>query len=78
MVNRGRINDTSQKSGKVVIEVCVDRTGGVVSADYTQRGSTTSDSELKTKAIQAARGYKFAASTADQQCGTITFNFQLK
>lgn len=75
---RGRINDTSQKSGKVVIEVCVDRSGNVVSADYTQRGSTTSDSELKSKAIQAAKGYKFAASSADQQCGTITFNFQLK
>lgn len=78
VVNRGRINDTSQKSGKVVIEVCVDRDGRVVSADYTQRGSTTSDSELKSKAIQAAKGYKFASSSADQQCGTITFNFQLK
>jgi len=78
LVNRGRINDTSQKSGKVVIEVCVNRSGSVVSADYTQRGSTTSDSELKGKAIQAARGYRFATSTADQQCGTITFNFTLK
>lgn len=78
VVNRGRINDTSQKSGKVVIEVCVDKEGRVVSADYTQRGSTTSDSELKSKAIQAAKGYRFAASSADQQCGTITFNFQLK
>ena len=78
VVSRGRINDTSQKSGKVVIEVCVNSSGSVVSADYTQRGSTTSDSELKSKAIQAARGYRFAASSADQQCGTITFNFQLK
>lgn len=75
---RGRVNDTSQKSGKVVIEVCVNSNGSVVSADYTQRGSTTSDSELKNKALQAARGYRFAASSADQQCGTITFNFQLK
>ncbi len=75
---RGRINDNSQKSGKVVIDVCVDRNGNILSADYTQRGSTTSDSELKNKAIQAAKGYQFAASTADKQCGTITFNFQLK
>jgi len=75
---RGRINDSSQKSGKIVIEVCVDKSGNVTSADYTQRGSTTSDSELKSKALQAARGYRFATSTADQQCGTITFNFQLK
>ncbi len=75
---RGTINDSSQKSGKVVIEVCVNASGNVVSADYTQRGSTTSDSELKNAAIRAAKGYKFAPSSADQQCGTITFNFKLK
>lgn len=78
VVRRGSINDNSQKSGKVVIEVCVDGDGNVISADYTQRGSTTNDSELRSKAIAAARGYKFAASGSGQECGTITFNFQLK
>lgn len=75
---RGSINDNSQKSGKVVIDVCVNKEGDVISADFTLRGSTTSDSELKNKALQAARGYRFAASSAEKQCGTITFNFQLK
>lgn len=75
---RGAINDNSQKQGKVVIEVCVDSDGNVISADYTQRGSTTSDSELRNKALAAARGYKFAASGSAKECGTITFNFQLK
>jgi outer membrane biosynthesis protein TonB len=78
VVQRGRVVDTSQKSGVVVIEVCVGTDGNVVSADYTQRGSTTSDSELRTKAITAARQFRFAASNADKECGTITFNFQLK
>ena len=78
VVQRGRISDNSQKQGKVVIEVCVDGNGSVVSADYTQRGSTTSDSELRSKALSAARGYKFAASGSAKECGTITFNFQLK
>ena len=75
---RGPINDNSQKQGKVVIEVCVDSGGNVISADYTQRGSTTSDSELRNKALSAARAYKFAASGSAKECGTITFNFQLK
>jgi outer membrane biosynthesis protein TonB len=75
---RGAINDNSQKQGKVVIEVCVDSGGNVISADYTQRGSTTSDSELRNKALAAAKGYKFAASGSAKECGTITFNFQLK
>jgi TonB family protein len=78
VVNRGRINDNSQKSGKVVIEVCVDGDGRVTSADYTQRGSTTNDSELRSKALAAAKAYRFAASGSDKECGTITFNFQLK
>ena len=78
VVNRGSINDNSQKQGKVVIEVCVDGTGKVISADYTQRGSTTGDSELRNKALAAARGYRFAASGSAKECGTITFNFQLK
>jgi outer membrane biosynthesis protein TonB len=76
--SRGRISDDSQKSGRVVIEVCVDGEGNVVSATYTQRGSTTSDSELRGKAIAAAKQYRFGTSTASQECGTITFNFQLK
>ncbi len=75
---RGPVNDTSQKQGKVVIEVCVDGSGNVISADYTQRGSTTSDSELRSKALSAAKGYRFAASTSAKECGTITFNFRLK
>jgi len=78
VVKRGDINDDSQKSGKLVIEVCVDRNGNVTSASYTQRGSTTTDSELKRKAEQAAKGYRFASSAVDNQCGTITFNFRLK
>lgn len=78
VVRRGPINDDSQKSGKVVIEVCVDRNGNVTSASYTQRGSTTTDSTLKSKAEQAAKGYRFASSSVDNQCGTITFDFKLK
>ncbi|MBL7827748.1 MAG: energy transducer TonB [Saprospiraceae bacterium] len=78
VVTRGRINDDSQKEGKVVIAVCVDADGKVVSAEYKLAGSTTSDSELKSKALTAARGYKFAASASSQECGTITFNFKLQ
>lgn len=78
VVRRGSINDNSTKSGKVVIEICVDSDGNVTSAAFTKRGSTTSDDELKSKALKAARGYRFAASSADKQCGTITFNFKNK
>lgn len=78
LVSRGRISDNSQKEGRVVIGVCVDSGGNVISAEYKLAGSTTSDSELKSKALAAARNYRFGSSSVAQECGTITFNFKLQ
>ena len=77
-VSRPKMVDNTQKTGKVVVEVCVDSQGNVISADYTMRGSTTNDSELRSKAITWARQHRFAPSTSAKECGTITFNFQVK
>ncbi len=81
--NRGvryepKINDTSQKTGRVVISVCVDKNGKVVKADYTQKGSTTTDSDLKEIARKAALQFKFTDSDIEEQCGTITVDFKVK
>jgi outer membrane biosynthesis protein TonB len=81
--NRGvlhepQINDRSQKTGRVVISVCVDKTGKVIKADYTQKGSTTTDSELKDIARKAALQFKFTLSEIEEQCGTITVDFKIK
>lgn len=69
------IVDSSQKSGKVVVRVCVDKGGKVLSAKFTQRGSTTTDSELVEIAESSARRYKFMPSEFEEQCGTISINF---
>ncbi|MEL6987110.1 MAG: cell envelope integrity protein TolA [Bacteroidota bacterium] len=81
--NRGvksepNIQDNSQKTGKVVVKVCVDENGNVTSAQYTQLGSTTNDGDLKALAVESARKFKFTRSTTDKQCGTITIDFKLK
>ena len=81
--NRGvlfepKITDNSQKTGRVVVKVCVNRAGEVVSADYTQRGSTTADSELRAIAIRNAKRFKFSKSSVDKQCGTITIDFKVR
>lgn len=80
--NRGvvyspKVQDTSQKTGVVVIKVCVDTDGNVTTAEYTMSGSTTSDSQLKDLAIRNARAWKFAKGT-DGQCGTIRYEFKVK
>ena len=81
--NRGvlhepKISDGSQKTGRVVISVCVDKNGKVIKADYTQKGSTTTDSELKDIARRAALQFKFTDSDIEEQCGTITVDFKIK
>lgn len=81
--NRGvlhepRIEDNSQKTGRVVISVCVDKSGKVVKADYTQKGSTTTDSQLRDIARKAALQFKFTSADVEEQCGTITVDFKVR
>ncbi len=83
LANRGlvfepEIDENSQKSGKVVVKVCVDKTGKVVEAKYTQKGSTTTDTDLVNVAVSGAQRYKFSKSPIQRQCGTITIEFKLK
>jgi hypothetical protein len=73
-----QINDRSQKTGLVVISVCVDKRGKVIKAEYTQKGSTTTDSELKDIARKAALQFAFTASDIEEQCGTITVDFKVR
>ncbi len=72
------IDDQSQRTGRVVVRVCVNAEGEVISAEYTQRGSTTNDGHLRQKAIESARRFKFTQGDVDRQCGTITIDFRLE
>lgn len=72
------VTDSSRKVGRVVISICVDRAGQVSSANFTQKGSTTSDARLIKLATQAALKYRFNTSELAEQCGSVTFEFTLK
>lgn len=78
VVRSPKINDSSQESGKVVITVCVDAAGKVTRADFTQRGSTTSNARLVELARRNAANYVFTASQTDEQCGNITYEFVVR
>ena len=78
--NRGvmaspRVTDNSQKQGTVVVRVCVDQTGRVIEAEFTQGGSTSADPTLKRIAVENARQWRFSAGQVEKQCGTITYKF---
>ncbi|MCB9033187.1 MAG: hypothetical protein H6553_05070 [Chitinophagales bacterium] len=65
------------KVGKVVVLIKVDKSGKVIYAKAPYQGSTISDSYYATISEQSAYKFKFSASSdaADEQQGTITFNY---
>jgi len=77
MVLTPKINDRSQETGKVVVDITVDKDGTVAAAIPGGRGSTTTSPLLFKLAKDAALKAKFNASTneAEIQKGTITFVF---
>ena len=80
--NRGgkgpKLSDRSQKNGKVLVKVCVDSKGKVISASPTQGGSTIWDASLNRKIKANAMKWSFAGGELDKQCGTITYTFKLQ
>lgn len=81
--NRGvmsepKFQDNSQKTGKVVIAICVDKNGRVTEATFTQRGSTTTDKELVDIAKKGAQKYVFSPGEIESQCGTVTVEFKVQ
>lgn len=70
----------SQKSGKVVVQVTVDKQGNVTKAVPGIKGSTTLDNQLLKAAEKAALNAKFdvSANAPAYQIGTITYVFRLQ
>lgn len=77
---RPLVFDNSQKTGRVVVAIKVDKGGNVVYAKYQQKGSTTTDATLISLSEQAALKAKFSAdlSAEEEQFGTITFNYSVQ
>ncbi|MCP3927581.1 MAG: hypothetical protein GY705_00590 [Bacteroidetes bacterium] len=73
-----KITDNSQEKGTVVVKVCVDQNGKVLSAEFTQRGSTAISSRLRNIAVANAKNWRFNKGSIDKQCGTITYEFKLR
>lgn len=78
VVHTPQISDKSQKTGRVAINICVNSSGDVISTSFTQKNSTTSDSYLINLALNAAKKYKFAKSSINEQCGTVTIEFKVQ
>jgi TPR repeat protein len=78
VVARPTIRDNSQDHGTVVVKVCVNANGQVLSAEYTQKGSYSISDNLRKKSVEKAKKFKFTPSNISKQCGTITFDYRVQ
>ncbi|MEZ4721043.1 MAG: TonB family protein [Flavobacteriales bacterium] len=74
------IQGNMQESGKIVVEIVVDRDGNVVRVTPGGRGTTITNAELIRKVVESARKAKFTpkADAPAEQKGTITYEFSLE
>lgn len=70
-------NYDSNKQGKVVVKIWVDREGNVTQVEAPAKGSTITEAGMVSMAKQAAMKAKFSASktASESQTGTITYVF---
>ncbi len=78
VLKKPNIVDNTQKEGRVVVKICVDGSGKVISASYTQVGSTTTDAHLIDLAEKGVMEYIFSQSPAERQCGRVFIDFRLR
>ena len=80
MSNRPNIEDNSRETGKVVVQIVVDRNGKVIRATAGYKGSTTLHPTLLEKSRSGAMQARFSSrpDAPEEQYGTITFIFKFK
>ena len=71
-------NNSTNKEGKVVVKIWVDREGNVTQVSAPEKGSTVTDAGLVNQATAAAKAAKFSSKpdAPEVQTGTITYVFQ--
>ncbi len=75
-----RIQDDGQTSGKITVDISVDKTGTIVTAKAGGRGTTISNANLWDKCERAVLGCKLNAITSgpEIQAGSVIFTFILE
>ncbi|MGF7039999.1 energy transducer TonB [Mucilaginibacter lappiensis] len=78
-VSRPAVTDDNRQSGKIMVDIRVDKNGNVVYARAGARGTTISDAALLQKCEDAVLNSKLNAldSAPDTQVGTVVFVFKV-
>lgn len=80
VIYRADVKKLTKRNGKITVNLCVDRTGYIISAEANEELTTIMDKELVEKAVSLTRRYRFEKdnSAPRQQCGKLTFSFKVE
>jgi len=80
IVHRESITQIAKVSGRVVLNVCIDRAGRVVYVAYDPEKTTITDTNIIKRASYLANQYRYEANyTAPaRECGQLTFIFSIE
>ena len=70
--------DEFNENAKVAVDITVDKAGNVTMAVVNQRGTTTTNQNIRNIALRKARGLKLNSGNTEEQTGTLVFNFKLR
>lgn len=70
--------DDFNENAKVAVDITVDKAGNVIQAIVNQRGTTTTNQQVRNIALRKARGLKLNSGSEEAQTGTLVFNFKLR
>lgn len=70
--------DEFNENAKVAVDIKVDKSGNVISAIVNPKGTTTTNSTIRSIATRKAMQLKLNAGAEDDQSGTILFDFKLR
>lgn len=70
--------DDFNENAKVAVDITVNASGNVIDAAINPRGTTTTNQGIRSIALSKAKQLKLNTGTADEQTGTIVFDFKLR
>lgn len=67
----------SDENGKVCINICVNKEGQVIKAEFNPTMSTIVQKSLVSLALRKAKEFEFATGKYESQCGIIIFEVKV-
>lgn len=73
--SKPELNKVAGQLGKVAIKFCIDGSGQIQSAKFTQRGSTTFEKSMIQAALRSLHSIRFSSSDQPSECGIMIYDF---